>query len=158
MKTHSLLTKLVIVLGIIGGSTLGGAGCAVELGEVDGADDGDEVSFDGDDDGEDEDVASTSSELGGCNQCTNCVLYARCRQPRLPFGLTSWSDKVRAINSKKPRAGCVAMIQTGSQYGHVAYVRRVSGSKIYIDEGNWGGCNSRSGTASKLNIRGYWCR
>lgn len=108
------------------------------------------------DDGE---VGSVASELGGCNQCSNCVLYARCRQRRLPFGLTTYAQKVAIINSSRARAGCVAVIRTSSQWGHVAYVNRVSGSTVYLDEGNWpsGRCGRRSGTAARLNIRGYFC-
>lgn len=102
---------------------------------------------------------SISSELAGCGPCNNCVLYARCRQPRLPYGLTSYGDKVRAINSRTGRAGCVAVIKTSSSYGHVAYVNRVSGGTISIDEGNWpsGRCGRRSGTAASLHITGYIC-
>lgn len=159
-KTRSLVTKVAITFAVLVGSTLGVGGCAVDSSEEDSFDgaDGDEVSLDDLDD-EDEKTASTSSELSGCNQCTNCVKYARCRQPKLPYGLTYWSEKLRIINSRTPRAGCVAVIKTGSAYGHVAYVRRVSGSTVYIDEGNWGRkCNSRSGTAAALKIQGYWCR
>ena len=65
---------------------------------------------------------------------------------------------MEAPSSSTARAGCVAVIKTGSVNGHVAYVTRVSGNKIFIDEGNWGGCNSRSGTAAQLKIQGYWCR
>ena len=156
MKRCSLLTKIVLTLGVVGGCTLGMGGCAVDA--LDGEDDGEEVSLDDLDD-EDEATASTSSELSGCNQCTNCVKFARCKQPALPYGLTYWRDKLRIINTQRPRAGCVAVIKTGSAYGHVAYVRRVSGSTVYIDEGNWGRrCNSRSGTAAALKIQGYWCR
>jgi hypothetical protein len=110
-------------------------------------------------DDEDGPVSSSESELGGCNQCSNCVKYARCRQPRLPYGLTSFADKVAAINSRTPRRGCVAVIRTGSVYGHVAYVNDVSGGRISIDEGNWpsGRCGRRSGTPAALNVRGYFC-
>lgn len=158
-RQSSLLTKIVITLGIVAGATVGVGGCAVEPGDEDESVGGsDEVSPDDLDD-EDEESATSSSELGGCYQCTNCVLYARCRQPRLPYGLTYWRDKLRAINSRTARAGCVAVIKTGSAYGHVAYVKRVSGSTIHIDEGNWGRrCNSRSGTAAALKIQGYICK
>ena len=106
-----------------------------------------------------EDLGDREAEAT-CNQCSNCVLYARCRMPRLPYGLTSYSDKVRQINRWSPRAGCVAVIYTGSYYGHVAYVTSVSGSTINIAEGNWpsGHCGHRSGTQSGLRIKGYICR
>lgn len=108
---------------------------------------------------DDEPSESISSELGGCGPCNNCVLYARCRQPRLPYGLTSYADKVRVINSRTARAGCVAVIKTSSSYGHVAYVNRVSGGRVSIDEGNWpsGRCGTRSGTPASLHITGYIC-
>jgi hypothetical protein len=120
-----------------------------------------ETDLDGVDPGpsdDEEPSASVSSALYGCNQCTNCVLYARCRQPRLPYGLTYWRDKVARINSQTARAGCVAAINTGSAYGHVAYVRGVSGATIYIDEGNFSGrCSSRAGTRTRLGIAGFIC-
>lgn len=111
-------------------------------------------------DAEDEASSSVESELYGCNQCSNCVEYARCRQPRLPFGLTSYAQKRAQINTQNARRGCVAVINTGSYYGHVAYVREVSGGRIYIDEGNWpsGRCGQRSGTKGALNIAGFICR
>ena len=156
VNRRSLSTKLVIAFAVVMGSTVGVGGCAVEPGDEDES--FEDVSPDDLDD-DDETTATTSSELGGCNQCTNCVKYARCRQPRLPYGLTYWKDKLRIINTQTPRAGCVAVIKTGSAYGHVAYVRRVNGSTIHIDEGNWGRkCNSRSGTKAALKIQGYWCR
>lgn len=130
-------------------------GCA-----SDPADD-DELVDDGsqDPDVDDGTASSVASELGGCNQCTNCVKYARCRQPRLPYGLTTFSEKVARINSHTPRRGCVAVIKTSSVYGHVAYVNDVNGGRISIDEGNWpsGHCGRRSGTPAGLNVRGYIC-
>ena len=111
---------------------------------------------------EDEPSEDTSDDLlaGYCPGCANCVYRARCLQPRLPTGLTSWSDKLNRINSHTPRVGCVAMIYTGSAYGHVAYVAdRHADGTITIKEGNWVGdtCSSRRGTPGSLNIRGYWC-
>jgi len=102
---------------------------------------------------------TVSSEARSCNQCSNCVLYARCRQPRLPYGLTTFAQKRARINSGTPRVGCVAVIRSGSSYGHVAYVKSVRGGTIGIDEGNWpsGRCGSRSGTESSLSIVGYIC-
>ena len=135
---------------------LAAVGCSVEPGDED-----EELVDDGsqDPDVDDGTASSVSSELGGCNQCTNCVKYARCRQPRLPYGLTTYSDKVARINSRTPRRGCVAVIRTSSVYGHVAYVNGVSGGRISIDEGNWpsGRCGQRSGTPAALNVRGYIC-
>lgn len=132
------------------------AGCSAPSEREDGEDG---LIDDGQEADEDGPIASTESELGSCNQCSNCVLYARCRQPRLPSGLTYWSDKVARINSRSPRRGCVAMIPTSSAYGHVAFVNGVSGGRISIDEGNWpsGRCGQRSGTPAALNVRGYWC-
>jgi hypothetical protein len=105
-----------------------------------------------------EGTASVSSELGVCNQCNNCVLYARCRQPRLPYGLTTYGQKVARINSRAPRAGCVAVINTGSPWGHVAYVESVAGGRVNIAEGNFEGrCNRRSAPAPRLGIVGYIC-
>ena len=148
---------------IVGSSLI--IGCSTEVDpDEEYAQEGDETEEDLDnvDPGmsvDDEPSESISSELGGCRQCSNCVLYARCRQPRLPSGLTYWSQKKARINSQKGRAGCVAMINTGSAYGHVAYVTSVNNGRIRIAEGNWprGRCGTRSGTKSSLRIAGFWC-
>ena len=74
---------------------------------------------------DDEPSGSTGDDLlltGYCPGCANCVYRARCLQPSLPTGLYSWRDKLSHVNSHRPRVGCVAMIYTGSDYGHVAYV------------------------------------
>ena len=92
-KKPSLGLSLLLGLGL---ATVLVAGCSSETSEPD-----DESALDGADPGMstgDEPTASVSSELGGCGQCTNCVLYARCRQPRLPFGLTTYAEKVSHIN------------------------------------------------------------
>ncbi len=97
---------------------------------------------------------------GYCPGCSNCVYRARCLQPRLPLGMTSWGEKLGKINSYAPRQGCVAMIYTGSQWGHAAYVaERHTDGTITIREGNWIGntCSSRRRTPAALNVRGYWC-
>ncbi|MFY0574305.1 hypothetical protein ACN28S_08075 [Cystobacter fuscus] len=66
-------------------------------------DDAEQVS-----DAQQEDIGQVES--AACGHCDNCVLHARCLAPRLPYGLTSWSDKVAVINSSTAHAGCVAMI------------------------------------------------
>jgi hypothetical protein len=108
-----------------------------------------------------DDVGTAEDELLACasaTNCDNCVYYARCRKPSLPYGLTSYSDKVAIINTQTASAGAVAIINTGSYYGHVAYVTSVSGSTINIAEGNWpsGSCGTRSGTKAGLNIAGFY--
>jgi hypothetical protein len=146
--------RRIAVLAVVSLSIAVAAGCSAP--SEDEFDDAQQADDEEEDEGP---VASSESELGGCNQCTNCVKYARCRQPRLPSGLTYWRDKVARINSRTPRRGCVAMIQTSSAYGHVAFVTGVSGGRISIAEGNWptGRCGQRSGTPAALNVRGYWC-
>lgn len=153
------LRRLLTAVFALSVSALAAAGCAADPAtEEDEAYANDESSIDEGPDSEDE-VGSTSSDLGSCNQCNNCVSYARCRQPRLPTGLTSYADKRAKINRSTAKAGCVAVINTGSYYGHVAYVTKVSGGKVHIAEGNWpsGRCGSRSGTKAALNITGYIC-
>jgi hypothetical protein len=126
-----------LVLGV-----LSGAACTVGPGEDDDA----------------ETLGTAHDELGGCGQCENCVLYARCRQPGLPRGLFSLDDKLSIVNAQDPAAGCVAVIDTGSSVGHVAYVTGVDGDRVSIDEGNWGRrCFQRAGTMTELQIRGFWC-
>lgn len=151
------LRSLAIVSTVAAGLAIA-SGCSAPS-DVDG-DDEDGLFDDGQEaDDEEGPVASSASELGGCNQCSNCVKYARCRQPRLPYGLTYWREKVARINSQTPRRGCVAVIKTSSVYGHLAYVNGVSGGRISIDEGNWpnGRCGQRSGAPAALNVRGYIC-
>lgn len=88
----------------------------------------------------------------------NCVSYVRYRVPSLPTGITYYSEKVAIINSYTPQAGAVAIIKSSQEYGHVAYVESVSGSKITISDSNWekGYITTRVGTQSDLNITGYW--
>ena len=108
-----------------------------------------------------EEVDTAADELLACSSatnCNNCVYYARCRKPSLPYGLNTYSDKVAIINTQTASAGAVAIIKTSSTAGHVAYVRSVSGSTISIAEGNWpnGSCGTRSGTKAGLNIAGFF--
>ncbi|EYF07505.1 CHAP domain-containing protein [Chondromyces apiculatus] len=139
-------------------------GCTVEMEPGDDIEAADEDLSDGD---EIESVGEADQELSAeesslvapaCNQCDNCVYYARCRQPALPYGLTSFQDKMNIVNTQTAKAGYVAIIQTSSSYGHVAYVTKVEGSKIFIAEGNWpnGQCGTRSGTKAALNIKGFF--
>lgn len=153
MKPWSVGVSL-IVAGSLAALLVVGCSASPTDGDESTRDDVDPVSTDGD-----EPSATVSSELAGCGPCNNCVLYARCRQHRLPFGLTTYADKVSHINSHTPHVGCVAVIRSSSSYGHVAYVNGVSGGGVHIDEANWtaGHCGTRSGTASALNITGYIC-
>ena len=65
----------------------------------------------------------------------NCVMFARYKLPSLPYGLTSYQDKINIINSYTAIAGEVAITPGNSSYGHVAYVESVSGNTITIIEG-----------------------
>jgi hypothetical protein len=118
-----------------------------------------------------EDVAPQASEQevatvesAACTDyCDNCVLFARCRAPNLPYGLTYWSDKAAVINSNHAHVGCVAMIPTSHAYGHAAFVADVdfapNPNRITLREANWtaNACTSRTGTKDGLNIRNFWC-
>ncbi len=111
---------------------------------------------------EQQEIGSTESAL--CTDyCDNCVLFARCKQPNLPYGLTYWSDKRAVVNSNHAHVGCVAMIPTSHIYGHAAYVADVdhaaSPNRITLREANWqpNTCSSRTGTKDGLNIYNYWC-
>lgn len=108
-----------------------------------------------------EEVGTAEDELLACSSatnCDNCVYYARCRKPSLPYGLNTYGDKLAIINTQTASAGAVAIIKTSSTAGHVAYVTSVSGSTINIAEGNWpnGSCGTRSGTKAGLNIAGFF--
>lgn len=98
-------------------------------------------------------VLSTKHLLG-----KNCVLWARTKQPRLPFGLWTLKDKTKIINKWKPKEGDVAIIRTTEKEGHVAMVAKVGKSHITIQEANWisGAITERHGSALKLNIVGYF--
>jgi hypothetical protein len=124
------------------------SGCGVDP----GADDGTTL-------GQQQDELTNSCT--NSTNCSNCVYYARCRQPGLPYGLNTYQDKLNIINRYIPWPGCVAVIGTGTNIGHVAFVEYYNSynGMVYISEGNWpaGQCGSRSGTASQLNIAGYWC-
>ena len=66
----------------------------------------------------------------------NCVYYARDRQPKLPSGLSTCSDKKSKINSNTASPGCV-MFRTGDPtYCHATYVTKVSGGNVYYDQAN----------------------
>ncbi|MEY4905885.1 MAG: hypothetical protein RLZZ292_3700 [Bacteroidota bacterium] len=99
--------------------------------------------------------------IDGCANATNngnCVLFARCKVPSLPFGLTTYAQKKAIINTTIATAGSVAIINVGNTTGHVAYVKSVSGITIYLRESNWCGTKvtDRSGTATLLKIVGYF--
>jgi surface antigen len=88
----------------------------------------------------------------------NCVYYARCKSTHCaPSGMTTYADKQGKCNLWTAKVGAVAVINTGSTYGHVAVVTAISGTTITLRESNWCGkyVSSRSGTASGLNIYGY---
>jgi len=92
----------------------------------------------------------------------NCVYYARCKKPSLPYGLTTWASKLAIINTQNVSVGAVAIISTNSPYGHVAYVTGKSGSGanavITVRDGNWhaGYITQRTGTKAQLGIQGYF--
>lgn len=83
----------------------------------------------------------------------NCVAYAAFRLSRNGLAdpgsygnATYWADKAAAQGvpvDGKPAAGSIAQWTTegdfAPQYGHVAYVERVSGNTIYLSESNWQG-------------------
>lgn len=89
----------------------------------------------------------------------NCVYYARDRQPKLPSGLSTCSDKKSKVNSHTPAAGCVLFRTGDPTYCHAAYVTKVSGSTVYYDQANWTPCkcSSDSLSTSSSAILGYWC-
>lgn len=97
------------------------------------------------------------------NRC-NCVFYARCKVPSLPYGLTYYSDKVRIINSSSPSVGSVAIMNVGAPYGHVGVVTTVKKdargqvTSITINEANYSACKltTRSGLPSTLKVTGYF--
>lgn len=89
---------------------------------------------------------------------TNCVLYARSKVPGLPFGLFSFKQKKAIINTDKPTKGDVAIIDTGTYWGHVAVVKKVGKRHITIRETNFGvaSVTERHNTPARLHVAGYW--
>ncbi|MBL8253130.1 MAG: CHAP domain-containing protein [Candidatus Competibacter sp.] len=99
-----------------------------------------------------------------------CTAYARSKVPSLPYGLYSFNDKLRVINSRSCKAGSVAIIDVGNSVGHVAVVESCdsSGSMqgLKVVEANWraGQITRRSSrvsgsiskSESELRIRGYF--
>lgn len=107
--------------------------------------------------GEDEDeLAWRNSCAGFCSG--ECVHYARCKNPNLPYGLWTHDDKMAIATSGVPQVGAVAIIKTNQVWGHVAYVEAVDGANITISESNWvaGSCTQRTGTMESLNITGFF--
>lgn len=88
----------------------------------------------------------------------NCVYYARWRVPELPMGLMLRIDKERIMNSTKPVAGAVAVIDSGNAWAHVAVVEEVMGKRVRISESNWGveEVTERAGLPEQLRILGYF--
>lgn len=107
-------------------------------------------------------LSATESLADGCSTAStrcNCVLYARCRVPRLPFGLTSYQDKVRVINSRTPTVGSVAVMNIYPPYGHVAVVEAVHrDGRITVREANYVRCavTSRTNLPARMAVAGYF--
>lgn len=152
-----LVTRTLRGLALAAAAAVAVSACAADPSEDDVTDD---PSVDGDRDDEGP-VSRTEDALRQCGSCDNCVLHARCLQPRLPYGLTTYASKARIINRgrQSPSAGCVAIFDRNNAYGHVAYVKSVSGGRVTLDEANWqaGRCAARSGTPVQLGITGYFC-
>ena len=85
-----------------------------------------------------------------CNNiCDNCVIYVACKlrvNGFSPLGTdcTYYSAKLGIINTGSnyvPQWGDVAIFDTGTQYGHMAFVEWTSPwtGQIFISESNWDG-------------------
>jgi surface antigen len=111
-------------------------------------------------------AAITTTELA--YRRIECVIYVREIVKSLPYGLTTWADKKRIINSYTCKPGSVAIIQVPSgaaaQYGHVAYVDACGKTGITIREANFrrDTITRRVATPNiaqaekELRIVGYW--
>lgn len=80
-----------------------------------------------------------------------------CKAPWLPYGMTYIWEKKSKINTQTAKAGRVTVMDIFYPYGHVAYITKVSGSKITVQEANYSPCKvtSRTGTKSGMKIVGY---
>jgi hypothetical protein len=114
-------------------------------------------------DGENELFSIQSETIISCSpyeaDACNCVYYARDRQPKLPTGLTTCSDKKSKVNSQTAASGCVLFRTGDPTYCHAAYVTKVSNGIVYYDQSNWSPCkcSSDSISATSSAILGYWC-
>ncbi len=104
-----------------------------------------------------------------CNTiCDNCVMYVVCKLrvnnfPPLPPGVdySSYSAKLGLINTSpgyRPVWGDIAIIDTDSEYGHVAFVewRNPWSGQIFISESNWNG-NCVSWRSNGIpGLKGYY--
>lgn len=91
-------------------------------------------------------VAQTNGNTYGYGYCT---WYVKNRKPSIPNGLgnaNTWYSRAHSAGlatGTSPRVGAVATTTRGS-LGHVAYVERVSGGRIYVAEMNVAGWNVAS--------------
>lgn len=87
----------------------------------------------------------------------NCVLYARSYVPELPRGLYTKKDKQGIVNYYSPVPG--AILLTGDGYwGHAAYVDKVEGDLVFIQEANFSRCKKTTRWIRKdyEKIYGYY--
>ncbi|MBL6449624.1 CHAP domain-containing protein [Fulvivirga sp. 29W222] len=97
----------------------------------------------------------------------NCTLYVSCRLaaggfPQWGFDASTYSAKLSMINTPSghiPRYGDVAIFNTGTQWGHMAFVewRDPNTGQIHISETNWNGqdFNWRTTTTTFPGLMGY---
>jgi hypothetical protein len=90
----------------------------------------------------------------------NCVKYARSQVPQLPFGLLTFAQKKKIINSQTSKIGNVAIMACGFPWGHVGVIigRSEGGRYKTIREANYrsGKITERTGTTESLGIVGYF--
>lgn len=94
-------------------------------------------------------IEKTPNRLG-----RNCVYFVRAKKS-LPRPMGSLSDKKRAINSKQPEVGAVAITREGP-VGHVAIVVEVLEDTIIIEEGNYSRGYRTLRMIPKSLPLGYW--
>ncbi|UII31942.1 CHAP domain-containing protein [Fulvivirga ulvae] len=97
----------------------------------------------------------------------NCTLYVSCRLAaggfsQWGFDASTYSAKLSMINTSSghvPRYGDVAIFNTGTQWGHMAFVewRDPSTGQIHISETNWNGQDFswRTTTGTFPGLMGY---
>ncbi len=113
-------------------------------------------------------VATARAASASCDTSTNrcnCVLYARCLVPSLPFGLFTYADKKGIIiNAVTASPGAVAVMNISPPYGHLGVVATVTKDRygkvtsVTLKEGNYRNCTltTRTGTPSSMKIVGYF--
>jgi len=103
--------------------------------------------------------ANGVESIGASGSHNGCVNYARGYNSGPEIALWTQDSKRKAINSRTPLAGSMAMMPGAGPYGHVAIVEAVNNDgTITVREADYkqGQVTRRTGTPQSLGIEGYF--